>query len=44
MLNYGPKTGDRKSEPTCTAEDICRTTDYIINEPMYVSTLDVRRY
>lgn len=44
VLNYGPKTGDRKSEPTCTAEDICRTIDYIINEPMYVGTLDVRRY
>ena len=44
VLNYGAKTGSRESEPTCTAEDICRTIDYIINEPMYVSTLDVRRY
>ena len=44
ILNYGPKTGSRENEPTCTSEDICRTIDYIIDEPMYVSTLDVRRY
>ena len=44
VLNYGAKTGSREHEPTCTAEEICRTIDYIINEPMYVSTLNVRRY
>ena len=23
ILNYGPKTGSRENEPTCTSEDIC---------------------
>jgi len=44
VLNYGEKSGDRQKEPTCTAQDIIRTIDYVINEPMYVSTIDVRRY
>lgn len=43
VLNYGEKFGDRQGEPTCTAQDIIRTIDYVIKEPMYVSTLDVRR-
>jgi hypothetical protein len=43
VLNYGQKTGDREGEPTCDVTDIVRTIDYLINEPMYVSTLDVRR-
>jgi hypothetical protein len=43
VLNYGEKSGDRQGEPTCTAQDIIRTIDYVINEPMYVSTIDVRR-
>ena len=43
VLNYGEKTGDRSGEPTCTAQDIIRTIDYVIDESMYVSTLDVRR-
>jgi hypothetical protein len=44
VLNYGEKTGDRSGEPTCTAQDIIRTIDYVINESMYISTLDVRRF
>jgi hypothetical protein len=44
VLNYGEKTGDRSGEPTCTAQDIIRTIDYVIDESMYISTLDVRRY
>lgn len=44
VLNYGEKTGERSGEPTCTVKDIVRTTDYLINEPMYISTLDVRRF
>ena len=43
VLNYGEKTGDRAGEPTCTADDIIRTVDYIINEPMYVGVLDIRK-
>lgn len=43
VLNYGEKTGDRQGEPTCDVMDIVRTLDYIINEPMYVSILDIRR-
>jgi hypothetical protein len=43
VLNYGEKTGDRSGEPTCTAQDIIRTIDYVIDESMYISTLDVRR-
>lgn len=44
VLNYGEKTGTREGEPSCTAQDIIRTVDYIINEPMYVSVMDVRRF
>lgn len=44
VLNYGEKTGDRSGEPTCSAQDIIRTVDYIINEPMYVGLMDVRRF
>lgn len=44
VLNYGEKTGERSGEPTCSAQDIVRTIDYLIEEPMYVSTLDVRRF
>jgi hypothetical protein len=44
LLNYGTKTGVRAGEPTCTAEDICRTVDYIINESMYIGLIDFRRY
>ena len=44
VLNYGEKTGSREGEPTCTADDIIRTVDYIINEPMYVGVLDIRRF
>jgi len=44
VLNYGEKTGERSGEPTCSAQDIVRTIDYLIDEPMYVSTLDIRRY
>lgn len=43
VLNYGEKTGERSGEPTCDVTDIVRTIDYLINEPMYISTLDVRR-
>ena len=43
VLNYGEKTGDRAGEPTCSVDDICRTFDYIINEPMYIGKLDIRR-
>ena len=43
VLNYGEKTGDRAGEPTGSVEDICRTFDYIINEPMYIGKLDIRR-
>ena len=44
VLNYGEKTGDREGEPTCNADDIISTVDYIINEPMYVGVLDIRRF
>ena len=44
VLNYGEKTGSREGEPTCNADDIIRTVDYIINEPMYVGVLDIRRF
>ena len=44
VLNYGEKTGTREGEPSCTAQDIIRTVDYIINEPMYVGVMDVRRF
>ena len=43
VLNYGEKTGEREGEPTCSAQDIIRTIDYLIDEPMYVSELDIRR-
>ena len=39
VLNYGEKTGSREGEPTCNVDDIIRTVDYIINEPMYVLSL-----
>ena len=44
VLNYGKKTGTREGEPSCSAEDIIRTIDYLINEPMYVGVIDVRRF
>lgn len=44
VLNYGEKTGTREGEPSCTAQDIIRTVDYIVNEPMYVGVIDVRRF
>ena len=44
VLNYGEKTGTREGEPSCTAQDIIRTVDYIINEPMYVGVMDIRRF
>ena len=44
VLNYGEKTGSREGEPTCNVDDIIRTVDYIINEPMYVGVLDIRRF
>ena len=34
VLNYGEKTGDRSGEPTCTAQDIIRTIDYVIDESL----------
>jgi len=43
VLNYGEKIGSREGEPTCSVEDIVRTVDYVINEPMYVGVLDIRR-
>ncbi len=43
VLNYGEKTGDRSGEPTCTAQDIIRTIDYVIDESMYIGTIDIRR-
>lgn len=44
VLNFGPKTGDRQGEPTCDAEDMIRTFEYILNEPMYIGLIDLRRY
>ena len=44
VLNYGEKIGSREGEPTCNADDIIRTVDYIMNEPMYVGVLDIRRF
>ena len=44
VLNFGEKTGERTGEPTCSGKDIIRTIDYLIEEPMYVSQLDVRRF
>ena len=44
VLNYGEKTGSREGEPTCNVDDIIRTVDYIISEPMYIGVLDIRRF
>jgi len=44
VLNFGPKIGEREGEPSCEISDITRAIDYVINEPMYVGTMDIRRY
>lgn len=44
VLNYGEKTGSREGEPTCTVDDMTRSIDYIINEPMYIGAMEIRRY
>ncbi len=43
VLNYGPKTGEREGEPTCNVNDIVRSIDYVINEPMYIGMMNIRR-
>jgi hypothetical protein len=43
IANYGPKTGERSNEPTCSAEDITRTIDYILNQDLYISNIDLRK-
>ena len=43
IANYGPKTGDRANEPSCVAEDITKTIDYILYSDLYISNIDLRR-
>lgn len=43
ILNYGEKSGARAGEPSCNADDIIRIFDFIVNEKMYVSSIDARR-
>ena len=44
VLNYGKKTGDRATEPSCNIYDIIRAIDYVINESMYLGNMDIRRH
>jgi len=43
IANYGTKTGNRSSEPTCSAEDIIKTIDYILDQDLYISNIDLRK-
>lgn len=43
ILNYGKKTDVRQEEPFCDTQDIKRTFDYVLNEPLYISSIDVRK-
>ena len=43
IANYGQKTGARAQEPSCVAEDITKTIDYILNSDLYISAIDLRR-
>jgi hypothetical protein len=43
IANYGPKTGARANEPSCVAEDITKTIDYILYSDLYISNIDLRR-
>ena len=41
--NYGVKTGERTDSPSCDSKDIIRTVEYVLNEPCYISSIDLRR-
>ena len=43
IANYGQKTGARANEPSCSADDIIKTVDYILNSDLYISAIDLRR-
>jgi hypothetical protein len=43
ILNYGEKAGVRQSEPFCDTQDIIRIFNTVLNEPLYISTIDVRK-
>jgi hypothetical protein len=43
ILNYGEKVGVRQSEPFCDTQDIIRIFNTVLNEPLYISTIDVRK-
>ena len=43
IMNYGVKVGERSGEPSCDSKDIIRTVEYVLNEPCYISTIDLRK-
>jgi hypothetical protein len=43
IANYGIKTGKRFNEPTCSAKDITNIIDYILNQDLYISNIDIRK-
>lgn len=43
ILNFGKKTGERQDEPSCDKDDIIRTVDYLLNETLYISNIDLRK-
>lgn len=43
IANYGIKLGNRSNEPTCNAEDITKTIDFILQSDLYISAIDLRR-
>jgi len=43
ILNYGEKNGVRQGEPSCDTKDITRIVDTVLNEPLYISSIDVRK-
>ena len=43
ILNFGKKTGSRQGEPSCNKEEIIRTVDYVLNETLYISKIDLRK-
>jgi hypothetical protein len=43
ISNYGEKIGVRQGEPFCDTQDIIRIFNTVLNEPLYISTIDVRK-
>jgi len=43
ILNYGEKNGVRQGEPSCDTQDITRIIDTVLNEPLYISSIDIRK-